>query len=662
MSPIPTVTIQQAFALALQHHQAGRLAEAEALYRQILAAHPDHADTVHHLGIIAHQQRRHDIALELIRRATVLAPDSPSIHFNLGEVCRLTNRQDEASAHYQRALQLRPGFAEAHIHLGHALRDLGRSEEAVTAYRRGLELNPEHAVAQHSLANMLREQGQLDAALAAYRRALELKPDYAVACNDLGGTLAMLRQFDEAVSTLRRALELKPDYAEACNNLGGVLVQIGQFEEAATLYARAAALHPHDPAILSNLILVMPLCPACDDQSLLWEQVRWNHLYVEPLRPSRQPHTNDPNLQRRLRIGYVSADFRSHALSFFIAPLLESHDRAACEIHCYASVPHPDAVTVRLRQAADVWHEVHALSDAQLAQLVREDGIDILVDLAMHTADHRLLVFARRPAPVQVSWLAYPGTTGVETIDYRLTDRHIETLDPGHDGFGGRAMGLPDAWCCYAPIEEFPAVGPLPAARNGTVTFGSLNQFGKVHEELLRSWATLLERVPRARLLIVCPEGQAQDRTRALFAKHGITPDRLELVPPCPWADYTCLFGRIDIALDAFPWNGMTTTCHALWMGVPTVTRAGTSAASRGGSSPLQTVGLSEWIGQSEEEYIHIAAERAADLPRLSDLRATLRARMQASPLMDAPRFARNIEAAYRTMWRRWCLLNSSPS
>jgi len=618
------MTTGQTLTLGLKHHQAGRLRDAEECYRQILAAEPNHADALHHLGILAHQSRHYDVALELIRRATILAPENPSAHFNLGEVCRLTGRPEEAIGHFHRALELRPDYAASHYHLGHALR----------------------------------EQGQLDAAVTAYRRALALKSDYAEACNGLGGTLAMQRQFDPAVAALRQALRLKPDYAEACNNLAGVLAQLGQVEEAAVLYHKAVALDPRDPAILSNLILVMPLCPTFDEKSIREEQVRWNRLYVEPLRPSLRPHDNDRSPRRRLKIGYVSPDFRSHALAFFLAPLLEAHDHEAFEIHCYASVHHPDAITERIRKSADAWHDVRALSDVQLAERVRDDGIDILVDLSMHAADNRLPAFARKPAPVQLSWLSYPGSSGMEMIDYWLTDAHIEMPDTKDDGLGGQAILLPDAWCCYAPIEEFPPVSSLPAAQSGTVTFGSLNQFGKIQEGLLHCWARLLKTVPASRLLMICPEGQTQSRTLAFLSACGVTPDRLELIAPCSWADYIRLFERVDLALDAFPWNGMTTTCHALWMGVPTVTWAGKSAASRAGSSPLHTVGLSEWVAQSEEAYIRIAAEQAADLPRLTELRATLRARMQASPLMDAPRFARHVESAHRTIWQRWCADN----
>jgi predicted O-linked N-acetylglucosamine transferase (SPINDLY family) len=658
---MPTLPVSQAFALALEHQRADRLGEAEALYRQVLLKEPNHADALHHLGIIAHQMSRGELALDLIGRAAVLAPHNASIHFNLGEIRRKSGQLEEAVGHYGRAAELQPDFTQAHFHLGHIRRRQKRFDEAAAAYRQGLTLEPNHAGAQFYLGEILRGQGRIEEAIAAYQQALAIKPDFAEAWNSLGGALTLRQQFDEAVTAFRQALGVRADYAEACNNLAGVLARLAQVEEATALYQRAIALCPGEPAFLSNLLLILPLRPSVDECALHEEQLRWNRLYAEPLRSARRPHSNRPDPERRLKIGYVSADFRSHPLAFFLAPVLEAHDRRTCEIHCYAGVAQPDAVTKRLRQAADAWHDVPAMSDADLAEQIRAEEIDILIDLGMHSADNRLLTFARKPASIQVSWLAYARTTGLETIDYRLTDAFIEPPGGIDSDLGGQPVRLPDAWCCYAPVENFPTVGPLPAARNGSVTFGSLNQFGKVHEGLLRCWVRLLQTVPQSRLLIICPEGSAQERTRALFAARAIAPERVELLSPLPWPDYVALFHRIDIALDTFPWNGMTTTCHALWMGVPTVTRTGTTAASRAGSSPLHAVGLSEWVADGEEEYIRIAASWAEDLPRLAELRQNSRSRMAGSPLMDAPRFARNLEAAYRDMWRKWCVRKDPP-
>jgi len=550
---LKTVAIPQVFALALQHHQMGRLEEAEMLYGRILAVQPDHAEALHHLGLIAYQTRRHELAVEQIGKAITVAPDNPAAHSNLGEVYRSMGRLDEAIASFRSALRLKPNQPEIYNNLGLALAAVGEG----------------------------------DAAIEAYRRALAIKPDYA--------------------------------------------------------------------AVHSSLIYTLHLQPRADDGAILEEQRRWNRQFGEPLQPVARAHLNDRSPDRRLRIGYVSSDFRFHALAFFFAPLIEAHDREQFEIYCYTSFPRPDAITDRLRKSAAVWQEVSELSETQLAERVRDDRIDVLVDLAMHTAGNRLCAFARKPAPVQVSWLAYPGSTGLEAIDYRLTDAHIDPLDCEQAGLGGEAVRLPDSWCCYAPIAEFPPASPLPAAQTGMATFGSLNQFGKLNEDLFRSWAALLGMLPGSRLLMICPEGQAQERTHHFFEAHGIARDRVELVAPRPWPEYLRLFQRIDLALDSFPCNGLTTTCHSLWMGVPVISRMGSSAVSRAGGSLLDTIGLPEWVAANEEEYLRLAVRWARDFSRLAELRSTLRTRMEASPLMDAPRFARNVESAYRSMWRRWC-------
>jgi len=651
----PTVTLPEAFALALQHHQAGRLADAATLYHQILAAQPNHAEALHHLGIIAHQRGQHELAVEQIRRSLALVPNNPAAFSNLGAVLAEQNRFSEAIAAYQQALQLKPDFPEAHVNLANAHRDRGQFDEAIAGYLRALTLRPNNPDALNNLGAALAGKGQYEEAIAAYQHALALKPNAAETCKNLGMAQRELGHLDEAVASYRRALAIKPDFAAAHLNLGNVLAQQGQLEAATAAYRRAAELKPDDSKYFSNLIFILPLSPMWDERILRAEQARWNRLYVDPLRPSWRPHPNTPEPNRRLKIGYVSPDFRCHPVAFFIAPLLEAHDREQCEIYCYSSVKQPDPMSALLRNSADHWRDVLTLSDAQLAQQIREDGIDILVDLAMHTADNRLAAFAHKPAPVQVSWLAYPGSAGTEAIDFRLTDAHIDPLNEEDDGFGGQPIRLPDCWCCYAPIGEFPPVSSLPAGDRQAVTFGSVNQFRKIHEGLLHCWARLLETVPESRLLIICPAGHVRERTHALFASHGIDRHRIELVEPCSWPDFLNLFARIDIALDSFPGNGMTTTCHALWMGVPTVTLAGSSAVSRAGGSLLHTLGLPEWIAQTEEDYLRIASERSSDRSGLAELRRSLRARMQSSPLMNAPRFAQNVEAACRTMWQRWC-------
>jgi predicted O-linked N-acetylglucosamine transferase (SPINDLY family) len=450
-------------------------------------------------------------------------------------------------------------------------------------------------------------------------------------------------------------VELKPDLAEAHSSLGGALGAQGQIEEAITCFRRALHLKPDDPEVHSNLLISLYCSPGSDARTLYAEHLQWNRQYAEPLAKSSPAHPNGRSPDRRLRIGYVSPDFRDHVDSYFIVPLLSNHDHGPFEIFCYAQVARPDAVTQRLRGYADVWRDIVGLSDAQVADLVRHDRIDILVNLKLHTANNRLLAFARKPAPVQVAWLGYPGTTGLSTMDYRLTDPYLDPPGLFDDAYSEESLRLPDAFWCYDPLTDRPPVNPLPALGSGAVTFGCLNNFWKVNDGCLELWARVLRAVPGSRLLLMAPQGAARDGVLARLDREGVVAARVAFADRRPRPEYLELYHRIDFCLDTLPYNGHTTSLDAFWMGVPTLTMPGRTAVGRAGVCLLRNLGLPELIAADPEDLARIAAEWAADLPRLSQLRATLRDRLEDSPLMDAPRFARNVEAAYRLMWQRWC-------
>jgi predicted O-linked N-acetylglucosamine transferase (SPINDLY family) len=649
---VPALTIAQALQLAFRHYGAGQLAEAEALARQILAAGGPEPNASLLLGVISYQTGRTGAALELFQQTVAANPQLVDAQNNLGCVLVALGRFPEAIAAFRVALQGRPLDAEIHSNLGDALCQSGDPKTALAACQTALDLQPGFAPAHNNLGNALRALGQFEAALAAYRRALQLQPDYAEAHNNFGAVLSDRFENEAAVEAFQLALQRKPELVSAHNNLACALTHLGRFDEAVTSYRRAMALLPEDASLHSNLIYGQQFIPDLDPNLLVEEQARWNERHAQPLAASILPHAHLADPDRRLKVGYVSPDFREHPVAFFLAGLFAAHDRTQFETHCYASVHRPDAVTTRLRESADEWHEVAALSHGRLAEKIRADGIDILVDLSMHSAENRLPVFARKPAPVQVSWLAYPGTTGLETIDYRLTDATMEPPQGEAPTTMEHAVHLPDAWCCYEPIGPFPDVGPLPAIGIGHVTFGSFSKTSRLNDHVLQCWARLARRIPEARWLILHPEDRGRERVRQFFGKFA---SQVEFATHRPWGDYLQLFRRVDLSLDTFPANGMTATCHALWMGTPVVTLAGSSPISRVGASLLSTVGLPELVGSSANDYVEIAATLAGDLPRLAELRATLRDRMQRSPLMDAPRFARNVEAAYRAMWRAWC-------
>lgn len=587
---MPPLTIPQAFALAQQHHQAGRLAEAEPLYRQILAVMPRHADALHFLGMIASQTGRNDVAVELMRQSLALAPRNAVFHDNLGTV----------------------------------LRELGRLDEAIACSQRALALDPNEAVTHNNLGNALRDQFRLSEAISCFDRALVLRPDYPEAVNNRGIALAEAGRLSEALAAHRRALELKPEWPDA----------------------------------RSSLLLNLHYFAGIDPREIAAEHRRWGDIHARPLKARIESHANDPTPERRLRIGYVSPDFRNHPVAFFIEALLARHDRLQVEVFCYANMARDDVVTARLRQHADHWRSIAGMSDENAAALIRADRIDVLVDLAGHTADHRLLVFARKPAPVQVTWLGYCDTTGMDVMDFRMTDAHADPVGVADELHTERLVRLPCAWC-YTPQPGVPEVSPLPAAELGVVTFGCFNNLAKVNDEVLASWAEVLGRVPGSRLLLktgALREALPRELLLERLARDGVSAERVEFSGALPTlAAHLEAYRRVDVALDPFPYHGTTTTCEALWMGVPVVTLAGAHHAARVGVSLLHAVGLEEFIARDRAKYVELAVRLGSDLARLAELRATLRERMKRSRLLDARAFARDMEAAYREMWREWC-------
>jgi predicted O-linked N-acetylglucosamine transferase (SPINDLY family) len=690
---MPEMTIQQAFDLAVQHHQAGRLNEAESIYRQILAAEPQHFGSLHHLGLIAHQVGKNEIAVDMIRQALVLNPTSPEAYSNLGNALREIGQHDEAISACRKAIAIQPGFPGAHYNLGlalyekkqldgaiaayrqvialrpsspeaysklgNALQDKGRLDEAIVACRHALVLHTGYPEAHNNLANALRAKGELPEALAALRQAIALQPDNPAGHCNLGITLAEMGQFDEAIAAYRQAITIQPLMSVAHNNLGGVLKEMGRLDEAIVAYQQALSIRADYSSAHSNLVLTMHYPPGLEASVIAEEHRRWNRLHAEPLRPFIQPHANERSPDRRLRIGYVSPDFRDHSVAYFLEGLLEHHDPAQVEVFCYADVANPDAVTARMEQFAGHWHRIIGLADAELADLIRADGIDILVDLAGHTANNRLPVFARKPAPVQVSWLGYPNTTGLDTIDYRLTDALADPLGSGEELYTEQLVRLPRSGWCYRPFGQSPPVGVPPVHDTGYITFGCFNAMAKINDPLLELSTKILLAVPGSRLLLKnspVAEPSVRQRISAMLGQAGIGPERLQVLGRVPdIAGHLACYGRVDIALDTFPYHGTTTTCEALWMGVPVVTLAGQTHVSRVGVSLLSNLGLAELIATSPGEYVDLAVGLAADLPRLAGLRASLRERMRASPLMDAAAFASDMEAAYREMWRKWC-------
>jgi predicted O-linked N-acetylglucosamine transferase (SPINDLY family) len=517
------------------------------------------------------------------------------------------------------------------------------------------QLDIEHAF---QVARQLHQSGQVREAVAIYQQILTQQPEHAGALHYMGVVAQQTGHNDIALNLIRKAIALQPQYPEAHNNLGSLHRDMGQLDEAIAAFAAALKLKPDYPVAHSNLIFTMHFHPGCDASSIGRELARWNHQHAEPLRRLIQPHLNDRDPDRRLRIGYVSPDFREHPVGRFLLPLLANHDKSQFEVFAYAQVFRSDATTERLRSHVDGWRGIVGLSDDQAADLIRQDQIDILVDLAMHTANNRLLVFARKPAPIQVSYLGYPDSTGLRAIDYRLSDVHADPPGTG-DSSTEQLVRLPRTFLCYRPADAAPPVGPVPARAAGRITFGSFNAPAKVNAPLVAMWSQVLNQIPDSRLILKSPGLQsdgAREHMSRYFPANLVETGRVELVGWTPTeAEHLRFYERIDIALDTFPYHGTATTCEALWMGVPIITLAGDAHMSRVGVSILRNIGLAELIADSPAQFVQIACRLASDTPRLGELRSTLRQRMRQSPLMDAPGFARDIESAYRRMWHTWC-------
>jgi protein O-GlcNAc transferase len=588
---------------------------------------------------------------------------TPEYYNNLGLAHYAQARLDEAIDCYLRALMIDPARAEILCNLGLAFSARGDMTAAAAAYQRAIDLKPGLAEAHNNLGNIFLAQDRPQEALVCFERALSIRSDLAQAQANLGNVWLRLGRFDDAVSACRKAISIRPDYAEAFNQLGTAYLFGGMAKEAMDAFEHAIELRPGDAGAHSMQVFAMLTRPELAPAEVFAAHRRFAARFETQAQADRRPHLNFPDPERRLKIGYVSPNFYRHSVASFISPILAHHDKTQFDVYCYYNHARVDEVTEQIRGYADHWLPCKGWADSRLAEQIRADGIDVLVDLAGHTRDHRLLTFARKPAPVQVTYLGYPATTGLAAMDFRLS--HAD-LDPaGSEAWHSEKLFyLPRTpWCYRPPVDdgllpsrEDTPEGPVQTDDGGTVTFGSLNTFSKVTDEALELWAQTLGAVPDSRLVMThVPEGSPRRRVHGHFAAQGVDPDRLILHHYLPGPEFRALQRRIDIGLDTFPYNGTTTTCDSLWQGIPVITLKGETSVARSGYALLRMLGLEEFIARDHAEYRRLAIDLARQPARRRDLRAGLRARFEASPLRDEVGATRDLEAAYRTMWRMWC-------
>jgi protein O-GlcNAc transferase len=702
---------------------ARKLDEAVAAYRQAILVKPDYAQAHYNLAIILHDQGKLDEAVAACRQAIRLKPDFVEAYYNLGTALRLQGKLGEAVAACRQAIRAKPNFAQAHYNLANALRDQGELDQAIAAYRHAVRIKPDYAEAHSNLGNALRDQGKLDEAVAAFRQAIHIKPDYADAyCNlasalfDQGKleeafaacrqairvepifaeahyTLAMVLygqgKPDDAIVSYGEAIRIKPDYAEAHSNLGNALMQRGKLNDAVASYCRAIRIKPDCATFHHNLgnallecgkvdeavaafrqaIHIKPDCLEAICDLLLCSQYSSQTSNADLLAAARQfgdrfdrrrenvLHENVPDSKRRLRIGYVSGDFGNHPVGYFLARVLPAHNSANVEVFCYCNRPTADGMTSRLRASTNHWRSIVSMPDADAATLIRRDGIDILVDLSGHTGNNRLPLFALRPAPVQVTWLGYFGTTGLHSMDYILADRFV-VPEGMEQYFTETVWRLPGSYLCYAPHDVDVRVGPPPASTNGYITFGCFNNRAKITLETVTAWVAILGQLPGSRLFLKTKslaDAAVRDMLTSQFVALGIAPERLIMEGYSPLAEALAAYDRVDIALDPFPFGGGATTADSLSMGVPVVTLRGERWVGLQSESILTAVGLSELVAINRDAYIDIAVRLAADLPALVHMRSVLRPLVEGSPFCDGTGFAIHLEAAFRGMWQAWC-------
>lgn len=500
------------------------------------------------------------------------------------------------------------------------------------------------------------QAGLMAEAELLYRRVLQQDPRQKDALHLLGVIAHQQGYHDAALELIVQAIRVDEGISDYHLNLGTVYQALGRSAEALSCYERALTLDPDSASSHSNLLLALHYVPATTPERVLMESRKFARKFESPLKPFWPVHGNDRDPERRLRVGYVSPDFRNHAVARFIEPVLAHHDRRQVDVYGYYTCPIADALTDRFRNYIDHWLDCASLSDQQLFQRIREDRIDILVDLAGHTGDNRLPTFAHKPAPVQVTYLGYPATTGLAAIDYRLVT--ADTDPPGSEAFHSEGLyRLPRTlWCYRPPASMLEEVGQTPALDRGVITFGSMNTFSKISPETLALWGDVLRAIPESRLVMTSvPNGSARDLLLARLAAHGVTADRVTLYGRLSVEHFRSVSSEVDLVLDPYPYNGTTTTCEALWMGLPVITLIGRMSVSRSGYALLKGVGLIELCAADEAEYVRIAVALADDLPRLNDLRMGMRERFIHSPMGDEAGLARDLEQAYRDMWRAWC-------
>jgi protein O-GlcNAc transferase len=634
----------------------GELELAAQLYSRALDADVDCVEANLNLAMVACEQGELKQGITLLEKVARMNPASFVAHHNLGNALRAQGEFEAAARSYRRALRIDPGAGDTHFALGLSLKALGQHETALAAFHTALERGVKDPELFHNMGHVYYEMGRLQQAKNVLERAISSQPDVAELHNGLATILLATGELQGAIRGYRRAVQLDPSFADGYNNLGMALFKSGEFAGAKTAFRRALDIRPEFAEAHSNLILSLSFDPQVSLEEHLAERYRWRDQHVRRSNIRSLPHRNTRTPGHKLRVGYVSADLRQHSAICGFGPMLLHYDRSAFEVVCYSNSLLEDEFTRRFKASVDSWRSIIGMPDADATRLIQRDRIDILVDLSGHSAGNRLLVFARKPAPLQVTAWGYVTGTGLDAIDYIFADK-ITIPDDARRYYSEEVVHLPCV-VTYMPQAAAPSVAPLPAQRNGFITYGCFNNYAKLSPDALALWARLAKLVPGSRMLFKAREfdhPHARERVSQIFAAAGVGFERLIFLGQTPWYEHLAAHAAADVSLDPFPQGGGISTLDALWMGIPVVTLQGKTVSSRISTSILKVVGLSDWTAETPQEYLDIACRQAREIPRLAQLRGSLRERAAATAVGNSGEYVRAVEAVYKDLWERWC-------
>jgi len=650
-----SVYIEGLFSGASEAYEEGNLARAQVICEDLLAHVPNYPGGLDLLGVIACQLGDPALGVVHIAKASAASPNEPSYLNNLGTGLSQLGRDQDALLTYRRVLELDAGHAIAHNNVATIYHKIGRLDLAVNHFLQAISSQPDYVEALSNFGNTLLDIGDLEQASEVLEKAVILNSKYSNAQNNLGILRQRQGRYWDAEQIFWVAVKIDPEFVDPYVNLAEVYKETGRVEEAKEFYQKALQLAPERPSIHSNYLYALNNLNSISTKDRYEAHKRWDKIH-KPLQVYNLLPKKTTN--NKLKIGYVSPDFRRHSVSYFLEALFANHNHKKFEIICYSNGMIEDEVTERLRKSATQWRTIFGLSDAEAAQLIGDDQIDILVDLSGHTMGNRLLLFALKPAPIQVSYLGYPATTGLSAIDYRITDSNADPFGTSDLIHTEKLVRIKGGFLCYQPPTDAPDVGPSPYISKGYVTFGSCNNLAKLTPQVISIWSKILQEVPESKLLLKSkPLGDDTAKSRIInaFQAENISADRLDLRPWITERSSLSIYNEIDIALDPFPYNGTTTLCETLWMGVPTVVLEGDRHAARVGHSLSCMVGLQDWSASSLCEYVNIAVSSAKDRIGLKEERQMLRGKAKKSILCDGFEFAGKLERAYDEMWRNRC-------